>query len=130
MVPCMGAASAFTTTGPELEYWLRGKGVLCDYLIDNTIGAAEKYAEGKVWSRTLWDVTAVGWLLNDDHRLMLDQFVPMPVPEYDHHYSFDSSRPLCKMVYHINRDALFSDLVSKLTGGEQRRPAAGGSPDR
>ena len=111
LLPCMGVVSSFTTTGPELEYWLRGKNALCDYLVDNTIKAAEEYAKGKVWSRVIWDVAAVGWLLNDGNRLMLDRLVPTPVPEYDHHYSLDSSQPLCRMVYHVNRDALFEDLV-------------------
>jgi len=111
LLPCLGVVSAFTTTGPELEYWLRGKNPLCDYLVDHTIEAAEEYAKGQVWSRVIWDVAAVGWLLNDDSRLMLDRLVPTPIPEYDHHYSQDASRPLCRMVYHIKRDALFSDLV-------------------
>ncbi len=114
LLPCMGVVSAFTTTGPELEYWLRGKNALCDYLTDNTIEAAEEYAKGKVWSRAIWDVTAVGWLLNDNNRLMLDRLVPTPVPEYDHHYSQAPGRPLCRMVYHIHRDALFSDLVKHI----------------
>ena len=111
LLPCMGVVSAFTTTGPELEHWLRGKNSLCDYLVDHTIEAAEEYAKGKVWSRVIWDVTAVGWLLNDDSRLMLDRLVPTPIPGYDHHYSQDESRPVCRMVYHIHRDALFSDLI-------------------
>lgn len=115
LLPCMGVVSAFTTTGPELEYWLKGKNALCDYLVSNTVSAAEEYAKGKVWSRVIWDVTAVGWLLNDQHRLMLDRLVPTPVPEYDHHCSADPSRPLCRMVYHIQRDALFADLAAKLT---------------
>lgn len=118
LLPCMGVVSAFSTTGPELEYWMKGKNALCDYLADNTIRAAEEYAEGKVWSRVIWDVTAVGWLLNDDHQLMLDELVPIPMPEYGHHYSLDSSRPLCRMVYHVHRDALFSDLVKRLTNRE------------
>ena len=114
-LPCMGVVSSFLTTGPELEYWLRGKNALCDYLVDNTVAAAEEYAKGKVWSRVIWDVTAVGWLLNDHNRLMLDQLVPTPVPEYNHHYSPFPSKTLCRMVYHINRDALFADLVAHLT---------------
>lgn len=114
ILPCMGVVSAFTTTGPELEHWLRGKGALCDYLIDNTIAEAEKYAKGKVWSRVIWDVTAIGWLLNEDHRLMLDSLVPTPIPEYDHHYTCDPARPLCRMVYHIHRDVLFADLITRL----------------
>lgn len=115
LLPCMGVVSAFTTTGPELEYWLKGKNALCDYLVHNTVSAAEEYARGRVWSRVIWDVTAVGWLLNDQHRFMLDRLVPTPVPGYDHHYSADPSRPLCRMVYHIHRDALFADLVNRLS---------------
>ena len=30
ILPCQGVVSAFTTTGPELDYWLRGKNSLCD----------------------------------------------------------------------------------------------------
>ncbi len=114
LLPCMGVVSSFTTTGPELEHWLRGRNALCDYLVDNTIQAAGEYAKGKVWSRAIWDVTAVGWLMNDGNRLMLDRLVPVPVPEYDHRYSVDPARPLCRMVYHIHRDALFADLVKHI----------------
>ena len=35
-LPCAGVVSSFRTTGPELEYWLRGKNKLCDYL-DNRL---------------------------------------------------------------------------------------------
>ena len=57
---------------------------------------------------------AVGWLLNDGNRLMLDRLVPTPVPGYDHRYSQDASRLPCRMVYHIQRDALFADLVQHI----------------
>jgi hypothetical protein len=115
ILPCMGVVSAFTTSGPELEHWLKGKSALCDYLVQHTVDAANEYAEGKVWSRVIWDVTAVGWLMNDDHRLMQDKLIFTPIPQYDHHYSFDCRRPLCKYVYHINRDALFACLFQCLT---------------
>lgn len=116
LLPSMGVVSAFTTTGSELEYWLRGRGALCDYLVDNTIAEAEKYAKGKVWSRVIWDVTAIGWLMNDDQKLMLDRLEATPVPEYDHRYTRDPSRRPCKMVYHVNRDALLSDLFEHIRG--------------
>ncbi len=114
MLPCQGVVSAFTTTGPELEYWLKGKNALCDYLVKNTVEAAEEYAKGKVWSRVIWDVTAVGWLLNDGCHLMNDRLIHTPIPEYDHHYAMAFTRPLCKYVYQIHRDALFADLFSRL----------------
>jgi len=116
MLPCMGVVSSFTTTGPELDYWLRGKNALCDYLVKNTVDEVKSYAEGKVWSRVIWDVTTIGWLLNDEGRFMSEKLMPTPIPQYDHHYSQSCTRPLCKYVYHINRDALFGDLFVHLTG--------------
>lgn len=115
ILPCMGVVSACTTTGPELEHWLRGKNALCDYLADHTIQAAEEYAKGKVWSRAIWDITAIGWLMNENYSLMQDTLMPTPIPEYDHRYSFDNARPLCRYVYHIHRDALFQDLFDHIT---------------
>ncbi|MDR2687383.1 MAG: nucleoside hydrolase, partial [Oscillospiraceae bacterium] len=82
-LPCMGVVSAFTTTKPELECWLGGKNALCDYLARNTIDEAESYAKGRPWSRVLWDVTAVAWLLGG---MTLDRVVPRHVPGYDFQY--------------------------------------------
>ena len=115
MLPCMGVVSAFTTTEPELNYWLKGKNDLCDYLVQHTVEAANEYAKGRVWSRVIWDVTTIGWLLNDDHRFMLDKLIPTPIPQYDHHYAQDPRRPLCRYVYHINRDALMGDLFAHIS---------------
>ena len=115
LLPCLGVVHAFSTTEPELNYWLRGKSALCDYLIDHTIEAANEYAKGKVWSRPIWDVTAIGWLLNEGDRFMMDKLVHTPIPEYDHHYAMDVRRPLCRMVYYIKRDALMGDLFAHLT---------------
>jgi inosine-uridine nucleoside N-ribohydrolase len=115
-LPCMGVVSAFTTTGPELVKWLGGRNALCDYLVDRTVREAESYAAGRVWSRPIWDVTAVGWLLDERGEMMLDRLEHSPIPQYDHHYSFDHTRHLMKYVYHINRDRLFGDLFRKLAG--------------
>ena len=115
ILPCMGVVSAFITTEPEMNYWLKGKNPLCDYLVEHTVEAANEYAKGKVWSRPIWDVTAIGWLLNDGNRLMLDKLIPTPVLEYDHRYAYDPRRPLCRYVYHIRRDALFADMCKYIT---------------
>ncbi len=114
-LPCMGVVSAFTVTKPELEYWFRGKNALCDYLIDHTIEEAESYAAGKPWSRVIWDVTAVAWLLDEQGTLLRDHLVASPIPQYDNHYSFDPGRHFIRYVYHVNRDALMEDLVRRLS---------------
>ncbi len=113
-LPCMGVVSAFYTTKQELEYWLRGKNALCDYLCDHTIEAAESYASGHVWSRVIWDVTAAAWLLNEDDRFMLSTLEHTPIPTYDSRYAFDAHRPLMRRVFHIYRDALFAELFGTL----------------
>lgn len=112
-LPCMGVVSAFTTSGPELEYHLRGKNKLCDYLVDVTTKEALTYQGGTAWSRPIWDVTAVAWLLDDDFEE--DCLIHSPIPEYDDRYAFDNNRHFIKYVYYINRDKLFADLFYKLT---------------
>ena len=112
-LPCMGVVSSFTTTGPELKEHLAGKNALCDYLVRHTCEEVAAYNTDGIWSRVIWDVTAVGWLMGGD--LMEDRIVPSPIPQYDHHYSHDPSRHPAKYVWYINRDALMRDLITKLT---------------
>jgi inosine-uridine nucleoside N-ribohydrolase len=111
-LPCMGVVSAFSTTGPELEHWLRGKNKLCDYLVDVTEKEGKESGSGACWSRPIWDVTAVAWLLDED--FMMDRLEHSPIPEYDDHYSFDKTRHFIRYVYYINRDRLFEDLFTRL----------------
>lgn len=114
-LPCGGVVDHFTTTKYELEHWLHGKNPLCDYLVDNTIEAAESYAAGKPWSRVIWDVTAVAWLMNGDERFMRDMLVPAQMPEADKYYSFDDRRHFIKYVYEVYRDELMEHLFEVLS---------------
>lgn len=116
-LPCVGVVDAFSTSQYELEHWLKGKNKLADYLVQNTIEEAEIYAKGRSWTRVIWDVTAVAWLLNDHGRFMQDTLMHSPIPEYDHHYSTDIRRHFYRYVYHINRDELFFDLFNKIIKG-------------
>lgn len=118
LLPCGGVVSTFTTTKPELEYWLAGKNPLADYLAKNAIKEAESYAAGKAWSRVIWDVTAVAWLLNDKDRFLAHYQVPSPVAQYDFRYSCDPRRHPITYVYQVKRDALMTDLFTKLAGFE------------
>lgn len=113
-IPCEGVVTEFRTTQYELEYWLKGKNAFCDYLVKHTTEAAEKYAKGTAWSRVIWDVTAVAWLMNDGDRYMLSELRSCPIPQYDHHYSFAKDRPIIRYVNRIKRDELFTDLFTRL----------------
>lgn len=113
-LPCCGVVEMLRTTKPELEFWLRGKSPLCDYLIDHTIEEAESYAKGKPWSRVIWDISAVAWLLDTDEKMMQQRLIPSPMPGYDHHYEKDRLTHDIAYVWHINRDAVFENLFKKL----------------
>ena len=112
-LPCMGVVDKFAVSGPELDYWLKGKNALCDYLVQHTCDEVRSYAEGKVWSRVIWDVTAVAWLLNDNNRFMRSRLEYSPIPENSGFYS-RPARHFINYVYSINRDALMQDLFDKL----------------
>lgn len=112
LLPCMGVVSAFTISGPELAFHLKGKNQLCDYLAEVTEKAAVESGAGPVWTRPVWDVAAVAWLLDGD--FMDDCLKPSPIPEYDDRYAFDPNRHMIRYVYHIKRDNLFHDLFQKL----------------
>ena len=114
-LPCMGVVSQFTVSKPELEFWLQGKNDLADYLAENTIKAAESYAKGNAWTRVIWDVTAVAWLLNDSERFMESRIIPTPIPTYDNFYATDYNGNPMRYVYNIKRDNLMTDLFRKLT---------------
>ena len=114
-LPCMGVVSEFRISEPELDYWLVGKNPLCDYLARHTKDAANRYAKGQPWTRVIWDVTAVAWLLNDSDRFMESRIIPTPVPTYDNFYATNHKSNPMRYVYYIKRDDLMMDLFKKLT---------------
>lgn len=114
-LPCRGVVSAFTVSGAELEFWFKNKNPLADYLAQNAINEAETYAKGKAWTRVIWDVTAVAWLLNDNNKFMMARMIPAQLPEYNRQYSEEKQAELpIQYIYYIERDALLNDLINKL----------------
>lgn len=114
-LPCYGVVSHFTISKPELERWFIGKNKLCDYLASSTISEVEKYSKNEFWSRCIWDVAAVAWLLNDNNRFMLSRLERAMLPTYDFQYTNSSSNHVIQYVYYIKRDKLLNDLIVKLT---------------
>ena len=112
-LPCMGVVSSFRVSDPELRCHLWGKNPLCDYLVSIVESSEQAAGSGPCWSRPIWDVTAVAWLLGQGFTR--DRLEPSPIFQYDDHYSFDKTRHPIRYVYAIERDRLWEDLVKKLT---------------
>ena len=113
IIPAQQVTSALHTTGPELEYWLRGKNALCDYLVQHTVDEVKDQA-GRAWSRVIWDVAGVAYVINEERQLLRSRLMPTPLPGYDHRWHFPEGTPLCRYVYYVSRDDVFTDMFPKL----------------
>lgn len=113
-VPGMGVTSHMITTEPELREHLKGKNPLCDYLYDITCRWAADAQCGPCWSKIIWDVAPVAWLVGDD-SWMETALVHSPVVNNNQTQSTDRTRHLINQVQHIYRDRVFADLFAKLT---------------
>ncbi len=109
-IPCDGVCSQFITTVPELEYYLRGKNALCDYLCDITAGyTKDPYG----WSKVIWDVTAVAAITKPE--ALEKVVIPRPYVTSDCRWAFDSARKPYIYVRKIRRDPIYADLFRKLS---------------
>lgn len=115
-LPCCGVVTGFSISKPELKEYFIGKNPLMTYLAENAIEEEDSYHSSFApWARVIWDVTAVAWLLNDNCRFMSERIIHAPVPEYDGIYAYDESRHFMKYIYNINRKALWTDVIAKLS---------------
>jgi purine nucleosidase len=111
--PCRPVVTHFTTTVPEIERYVGGRGPIGDYLLD-IFKAYRKDHFG--WSKVLWDMTAVAWVINDSW--LPSNLVHSPIVTDNHTLSFDNSRHMIRTVYFVNRDPIFRDFFKKL--GKQK----------
>jgi purine nucleosidase len=109
VMPCRPVVSHFHTTLPELKHYLGGKNELSDYLYNIVID----YSGGReAYSKVIWDVTAVAWLVNPGW--IKTNLVHSPVLTDQVTFSVDHSRHFIRIAEELNRDAIFRDMFEKL----------------
>ena len=109
-IPCKGVCTEFITTIPELEYYLRGKNDLCDYLVDIVRSYTQKpYG----WSKVVWDVTAVAVLVKPE--ALSYSIIPRPYVTNEAFYAFNNERPHYIYVHQLSRDPIYADMFEKLS---------------
>ncbi len=114
IMPCQPVVAHFHTTIPEMEHYLKGKSPIADYLLKTTI----EYSGGHdYWSKVIWDVTAVAWLVNSSWLPTNLEHSPVLTDQVT--YSIDHTRHFLRMATSLNRDAIFGDLFRKLTITDQ-----------
>jgi len=109
-LPCRPVVSHLHTTIPELTHYLKGKTEISDYLLNIVI----EYSKGReAYSKVIWDVSAVAWLINPEW--VSTNLVHSPIMTDQVTFSIDQSRHLMRMATSLNRDRIFADLFKKLT---------------
>ena len=140
LVPCMSVASNLTTTGPELEHYIKGKSAVGTFLADTVISQLNQKM-GNVWlnlinltynkglhdygddspctdtmlapSRIIWDISTVAYAVN--HNWCPSTIVPTPVLRDDITWApVDPARHPMRVVNFVYRDAVFGDMFAKL----------------
>ncbi|MBO4594905.1 MAG: nucleoside hydrolase [Clostridia bacterium] len=113
-LPCKCVVSEFTISEPELNYWLTGKNELTDYLSKIVIEYSKPKGAPYPWTKVIWDVTAVAYLLNKEEKFMLCKKTKRILPDYNGYYEKKELDKEMTYVYKINRDVLMNDLITTL----------------
>lgn len=108
-LPCTPIVTHFTTTVPEMERYVGGRGAIGDYLLEIF---KNHHKDHFAWSKVLWDMTAVAWVIND--RWLPSDIVHSPIPTDNYTFSFDNRRHMIRAVNFVNRDPIFRDFFTKL----------------
>jgi len=106
---CTPVVTHFATTVPEMERYVGGRGPIGDYLLKIFTDYRKDHFG---WSKVLWDMTAVAWIIDD--RWLPSDLVHSPIVTDNYTLSFDESRHLIRTVKFVNRDPIFRDFFTKL----------------
>lgn len=108
-LPCTPVVTHLATTLPEMERYVGGRGAIGDYLLNIF---KDYHKDHFAWSKVLWDMTAVAWVINP--RWLPSDLVHSPIVTDNYTFSFDRSRHLIRTVNFVQRDPIFRDFFTKL----------------
>jgi purine nucleosidase len=108
-VPCLNVADHLVTTRDEIEHYVRPYGQVGAFLADRY---AEYVDDAPARSKVIWDLAAVGWLL--DPTWTKTEARPSPILTSELTWSEDPSRHTIREVVSVDRDAVFGDLFARL----------------
>ena len=109
MVPCKGVTSHLISTVPEIEKYIEPNGEIGKFL---AMRFKEYNSIHKGWSKEIWDMAAVGYVLNEEWAPT--NTIPSPILLDDMKWASDKNRHPIKIVYEIKRDPILKDFIKKL----------------
>jgi inosine-uridine nucleoside N-ribohydrolase len=109
LLPCWGVASHLHSSVPEIERHVEPHGEIGRFLAMR-FKAYETNHVG--WSKEIWDMAAVGWVLDADWAPSV--FVPTPILTDNMTYSVDRTRHVMRYVTMVKRNPILQDFIGKL----------------
>ncbi|AZN43026.1 nucleoside hydrolase [Paenibacillus albus] len=114
ILPCHSVASHLLTSTYEIDACLRDRNKLGTYFSDLFHGRFERFGRNRPgWSKVLWDVSAIAWLLNEEWVPSVVRRTPILNPNFT--YSVDDTRHFYKEAIDIDRSLVYIDLFEKLS---------------
>lgn len=118
VIPCRNVASNLATTIYEIEHYLKGKGEIGDYLCQIFANCKKRFEKTELdkigQSKTLWDLSAIAYLLNPSWFTVKD----VPVPEIldDTSYKIVEGERKIRFVMDLKRHNIYQDFFIKMGG--------------
>ena len=109
LVPCKGVTSHLISTVPEIEKYIEPHGEIGKFL---AMRFKEYNNNHKGWSKEIWDMAAISWVLNEEWAPT--NITPSPILLDDKSWAFNENRHPIKIVYEIKRDPILQDFIEKL----------------
>ncbi|MBE7540840.1 MAG: nucleoside hydrolase [Bryobacteraceae bacterium] len=115
-IPTKNVSEHLRTTIPEVERHMKGRSKLGDYLYDQFVdyykAGSAKRPDLFPWSKVIWDISCVAWLINP--AWVPSKLTPSPLLNDDFTYTLRPGRHQIRVATNCNRDAIFFDLFEKL----------------
>ncbi|QOZ69467.1 nucleoside hydrolase [Bradyrhizobium arachidis] len=109
LVPCMGVTSRLHSTVPEIERYVEPHGNIGAFL---AMRFKEYSSDHMGWAKEIWDMAAVGWLL--DPAWAPSVIIPAPVITDQMTWSVDRRRHPIRYVTYVDRNPILKDFFVKL----------------
>lgn len=112
LLPAYNVVAIMNTTIYELEHYLDGKSDIGSYLTQIVREYAARSEQGTAWSKVIWDVVGVAYLLHPEW--IQTSLAHTPILTDDLHWAHDQRRPLMRIGEFVKRDPIFMDVFQKL----------------
>ena len=108
IIPCKNVASNLRTTIYELNYYLKDKSELCNYLIDRFYNDGYHGIQER---RIIWDISVIAYMINKSW--FTSKEISCPNINDDTSYELTNNRHIITMVNYIDVNKVYSDLFKK-----------------